>query len=44
MFENHLDLYLHDVPDQPTVAGLGQGAQTNTNSVLVQVPLYESSF
>ena len=42
MFKNHLDLYLHDVPDQPTVAGLGRAAQTN--SLLDQVPMYESSF
>ena len=42
MFKNHLDIYLQDIPDQPTIAGLGRGA--SSNSLLHQVPLYESSF
>ena len=42
MFKNHLDIYLQDVPDQPTIAGLVQGARSN--SLLHQVPLNESSF
>ena len=41
MFKNHLDIYLQNIPDQPTVAGLVRGAQTN--SLLHQVPLYEAS-
>jgi hypothetical protein len=41
MFKNHLDIYLQNIPDQPTVAGLVRGAQTN--SLLHQVPLYEYS-
>ena len=41
MFKNHLDIYLQNIPDQPTVAGLGRAAQTN--SLLHQVPLYEYS-
>ena len=42
MFKNHLDIYLQDIPDQPTIAGLGRGA--SSNSLLHQVPLYENSF
>ena len=42
MFKNHLDIYLQNIPDQPTIAGLGRGA--SSNSLLHQVPLYESSF
>ena len=42
MFKNHLDLYLQNIPDQPTVSGLVRGAQTN--SLLHQVPMYEASF
>ena len=41
MFKNHLGIYLSNIPDQPTVAGLARGAQTN--SLLQQVPLYEYS-
>ena len=41
MFKNHLDIYLQNIPDQPTVPGLVRGAQTN--SLLHQVPLYEAS-
>ena len=39
MFKNHLDLYLQEIPDQPTMAGLVRGAQTN--SLLHQIPVYE---
>ena len=41
MFKNHLDIYLANIPDQPTVAGLARGAQSN--SLLHQIPLYNSS-
>ena len=42
MFKNHLDIYLLNIPDQPTVAGLTRAAQSN--SLLHQVPLYEASY
>jgi hypothetical protein len=42
MFKNHLDIHLQDIPDQPTIAGLERGA--SSNSLLHQVPLYDSSF
>ena len=41
MFKNHLGIYLSNILDQPTVAGLSRGAQSN--SLLNQVPLYEHS-
>ena len=41
MFKNHLDIYLDNIPDQPTAAGLGRAA--GTNSLLDQVPLYETT-
>ena len=41
MFKNHLDHYLSNIPDQPTIPGLGRAAETN--SLLHQVPLYELS-
>ena len=41
MFKNHLDNYLANIPDQPTVAGLVRGAQSN--SLLHQIPMYERS-
>ena len=41
MFKNHLDIYLGNIPDQPTVAGLTRGAQSN--SLLHQIPMYEVS-
>ena len=41
MFKNHLDIYLSNIPDQPTVAGQARAAQTN--SLLHQVPMYERS-
>ena len=42
MFKNHLDIYLKDIPDQPTVAGLVRAALTN--SLLHQIPIFESSY
>ena len=42
MFKNHLDLYICDIPDQPTRSGLTRAAQSN--SLLHQVPIYELSF
>ena len=42
MFKNHLDIYLQNIPDQPTSAGSARGALTN--SLLQQVPMYESSY
>ena len=41
MFKNHLDHYLSNILDQPTMPGLGRAAETN--SLLHQVPLYETS-
>ena len=40
MFKNHLDIYLSNIPDQPTIGGLVRPAQTN--SLLHQIPLYEN--
>ena len=40
MFKNHLDIYLSNIPDQPTIGGLTRPAQTN--SLLYQIPLYEN--
>ena len=42
MFKNHLDIYLESIPDQPTTQGLFRSA--GSNSLLDQIPLYESSF
>ena len=42
MFKNQLDIYLQNVPDQPTSAGSARGVLTN--SLLQQVPMYESSY
>ena len=41
MFKNHLDIYLGNIPDQPTLSGLVRGAQSN--SLLHQIPNYEIS-
>ena len=41
MFKNHLDIFLENVPDEPSVPGLVRAARTN--SLLDQIPLYESS-
>ena len=38
MFKNHLDIYLANIPDQPTVSGLSRGA--TSNSLLHQIPVY----
>ena len=37
LFKNHLDLFLSQIPDQPTVPGLVRAAASN--SLLDQVPL-----
>ena len=42
MFKNHLDIYLQNIPDQPTSAGSARGALTN--SLLKQVPMYKTSY
>ncbi len=36
MWKNNLDLFLADVPDEPTTRGLVRGAQYN--SLLYQIP------
>ena len=41
LFENHLDIFLAMVPDQPTTSGLARAS--NTNSLLDQVPLLSLS-
>ena len=38
MFKNHLDVFLSSIPDQPTVAGHGRAAESN--SLLHQLPLF----
>ena len=38
VFKTALDDFLSRVPDQPTVAGLGRAAESN--SLLHQIPLY----
>ena len=38
VFKNKLDKFLNQVPDQPTIAGLGRPAETN--SLLDQIPLF----
>ena len=40
LFKNHLDVFLGSIPDQPTVTGLGRGAETN--SLIHQLPLFYS--
>ena len=37
-FKNHLDVFLASIPDQPTVAGQGRAAESN--SLLHQLPLF----
>ena len=37
LFKNHLDIFLANIPDQPTTPGLGRAVATN--SLLDQVPL-----
>ena len=41
MFKNHLDIFLSDIPDEPTIPGLTRRAKTN--SLLDQIPLLASS-
>ena len=38
LFKSELDLFLSNIPDQPTIAGNGRAAQTN--SLLHQIPVY----
>ena len=38
LFKNHLDVFLSNIPDQPTVTGLCRGAETN--SLKHQLPLF----
>ena len=38
LFKNHLDIFLSEVPDQPTTPGLARGVATN--SLLDQVPIF----
>ena len=38
VFKKNLDSFLSDVADQPTIAGLGRAAETN--SLIHQIPLY----
>ena len=40
LFKNHLDVFLSSIPDQPTMTGLGRGAESN--SLLHQLPFYHS--
>ena len=42
MFKNHLDIFLAEIPDQPTTAGLVRGPETN--SLLQQIPQYSLNF
>ena len=37
LFKNHLDIFLAQIPDQPTTPGLVRAA--DTNSLLDQIPL-----
>ena len=39
-FKNNLDIFLENIPDQPTVTGLGRAAESN--SLLHQLPLFYS--
>ena len=39
LFRNHLDIFLAQIPDQPTCPGLGRPAATN--SLIDQIPLFE---
>ena len=41
MFKNHLDIFLSDIPDEPTVQGLTRAAISN--SLLAQIPLLVGS-
>ena len=37
-FKNNLDLYLSEIPDQPTIPGQARAA--NTNSLIDQIPMW----
>ena len=38
LFKNHLDVFLSSIPDQPTMTGLGRGAESN--SLLHQLSIF----
>ena len=38
LFKTQLDIFLKSIPDQPTIAGLGRSAETN--SLLHQIPQF----
>ena len=38
LFKNHLDIFLSNIPDQPTMTGLGRA--TASNSLLDQLPMF----
>ena len=38
IFKNHLDIFLSNIPDQPTMTGLGRAA--DSNSLLDQLPMF----
>ena len=38
MFKNHLDIFLANIPDEPSVSGLVRAARTN--SLLDQIPIF----
>jgi hypothetical protein len=38
LFKNHLDVFLANIPDEPTMTGLGRAAESN--SLLHQLPLF----
>jgi ribonuclease P/MRP protein subunit RPP40 len=40
MFKNHMDTFLENIPDEPTVSGLVR----ESNSLIHQIPLYDLSF
>ena len=40
LFKNHLDIFLANIPDQPTTTGLARVAVTN--SLLDQVPIVQN--
>ena len=42
MFKNHLDIFLQNIPDEPTHHGLVRGA--TANGLLDQVPHYEAQY
>jgi hypothetical protein len=41
VFKNQMDVFLENIPDEPTIPGLVRAAETN--SLLQQIPLYNLS-